>query len=59
MQMAYLVPQSLRSDDRYFVAYPLVGLEIKGELWVVSFNDDLGGLLHCLCSYATHVCGIV
>lgn len=42
---SYLVAKSLRSDDGDLVAYPLVGLEVESKLWVVSFNDDLGGLL--------------
>ena len=56
-EIAYLVSQSLASDDSNFVAYPLVGLEVEGELWVVSLDDDLGGLLDCLCANATHLCG--
>jgi len=54
---AYLVPQSLASDDSNFVAYSLVGLEVESELWVVSLDNDLGGLLDCLRSNATHLCG--
>jgi hypothetical protein len=52
-----LVAKALGSDNSNFVADTLVGLEVEGELWVVALNDDLGGLLDGLCSYATHVCG--
>ena len=41
---AYLVPQPLAGNDSDLIAYPLVGLEVEGELGVVSLDDDLGGL---------------
>lgn len=39
-----LVPQPLGGDDSDLIADTLVGLEVKGEFWVVPLNDDLGGL---------------
>jgi hypothetical protein len=47
-RMADLVAKTLGSDDGDLIAYPLVGLEVEGELWVVAFDDDFSGLLHCL-----------
>jgi len=41
-----------------FIANSLVGLEIEGQLWVVSLNDDLGGLFDGLGTNATHDCGM-
>jgi hypothetical protein len=38
----------------HLIANPLVGLEVERQLGVVPLNDDLGGLLHGLCSNATH-----
>lgn len=55
--LAYLVPQPLAGDDGNLIAYPLVGLEVEGELGVVALNDDLGGLLDRLRANATHVGG--
>ena len=55
----YLVAQALRRNDSDFITDTLVGLEVKGELWVVSLDDDLCGLLHGLGSDATHFGGIV
>ena len=55
----YLVSQSLRSDNGNFIAYSLVGLEVEGELWVISLDNDLGGLLDGLCSNATHLGGLL
>lgn len=46
--VAYLVAKTLRGDNGDFIAYSLIGLEVEGEFWVVSFDDDLGGLLHGL-----------
>ena len=43
--MSYLVPQSLAGNDGDLIAESLVGLEVQSELWVVSLNDDLCGLL--------------
>jgi hypothetical protein len=55
---SYLVAETLGSNDCDLIADSLVGLEIEGQLWVVSFNDDLGGLLNSLGTNATHDCGI-
>ena len=52
--MAYLVAQTLASNDGNLIADALVGLEVEGELGVVSLNDDLGGLLDGLGTNATH-----
>lgn len=41
----HLVTETLRRDDGNFVAYSLVGLEVEGELRVVSLDDDLGRFL--------------
>ncbi len=57
--VADLVAQALRRDDGDFIADPLVGLEVESELGVVPLNDDLGGLLDCLCANATHFGGVV
>jgi len=54
-----LVPQPFRGDDSNLIADPLVGLEVEGELGVVTFNDDLGGLLDRLGPNATHFDGFV
>lgn len=43
--MADLVAKTLGGDDGDLIAYPLVGLEVEGELWVVAFDDDFGRLL--------------
>ena len=58
-ESAYLVPQPLARNDRDFIAYPLVGLEVEGELRVVALDDDFGGLLDGLRAYATHLGGVV
>jgi hypothetical protein len=49
-----LVAQALRGNNGNLIAEALVGLEIEGEAGVVPLNDDLGGLLDCLRSDATH-----
>jgi hypothetical protein len=43
--VAYLVAEALGRDYCDFITDALVGLEVEGELRVVSLNDDLGGLL--------------
>src|SRR5437016_14616626 len=43
-----LMAQALGSYNGNFIANPLVGLEIKGELGIVPLNDNLRGLLYCL-----------
>jgi hypothetical protein len=53
--LTHLVPQSLACDHSNFIANSLVGLEVEGEFWVVSLDDDLGGLLDSLRSNATHI----
>lgn len=55
----YLVPQPLAGNDRHLITYPLVRLEVEGELGVVALDDDLGRLLDRLRPYATHVGGVV
>ena len=55
---AYLVPQPLACNNGNLIANALVGLKVEGELWVVSLNDDLGGLLDSLGTNATHDSGI-
>jgi len=55
---SYLVAKTLGSNDGNLIANSLVGLEVESQLWVVSLDDDLCGLLDCLCANATHVCGI-
>lgn len=47
-KMAHLISKSFRCNDGNFIAYPLVGLEIKCELGVVAFDDDFGRFLHSL-----------
>lgn len=47
-KMAHLISKSFRRNDGNFIAYPLVGLEIKCELGVVAFDDDFGRFLHSL-----------
>lgn len=56
--MSYLVAQALGGNDGDLIADALVGLEVEGELGVVTLNDDLGGLLDSLGANATHVGGI-
>jgi len=51
-----LVAETLGSDDGNLITDSLVGLEVKSELWVVSLNDSLGGLLDGLSTNATHFC---
>ena len=58
MRRAYLVAESLASDDRDFVAYPLIGLEVESEFGIVALDDDFGGLLDGLRSNATHLDGV-
>lgn len=40
-----LVAETLGGNDGDLIAKTLVGLEVQGELGVVTLNDDLGGLL--------------
>jgi hypothetical protein len=53
-----LVAQALGGDNSDLITDTLVGLEVQGELGVVSLNDDLGGLLDGLGTNATHFGGI-
>ena len=55
---SYLVAQALGGNDGDLIADALVGLEVEGELGVVTLNDDLGGLLDSLGTNATHFGGI-
>jgi hypothetical protein len=54
---SYLVAETLRGNDCNLIADSLVGLEIEGQLGVVSLNDDLGGLFDGLGTNAAHNCG--
>ena len=56
--LSYLVAKTLRCNDGNFIADSLVGLEVEGQLGIVSLNDDLGGLLDGLGTNATHDCGL-
>jgi hypothetical protein len=51
---ANLVAQALGGNDGDLITHSLVGLEVESKLGVVPLNDDLGGLLDCLRSNATH-----
>jgi hypothetical protein len=53
---SYLVAETLRGNDGDLIADSLVGLKVQGQLGVVPLNDDLGGLLDCLGTNATHDC---
>lgn len=53
-----LVTETLGSNDGDLITDSLVGLEIESQLWVVSLDNDLGGLLNCLGTNATHDYGI-
>lgn len=53
-----LVAEALGSNDSDLITDTLVGLEVQGELGVVTLNDDLGGLLDSLSANATHFGGI-
>lgn len=55
---SYLVAETLGSNDGNLIANSLVCLKIEGQLWVVSLDDDLGGLLNGLGTNATHDCGV-
>lgn len=48
-----LVSESLGGDDSDLVSESLVGLEVEGELGVVSLNHDLRGPLDSLSSNST------
>lgn len=48
-----LVSQSLGLDSSDFVTQSLVGLEIHGQLWIVTFDQSLGGTLDGLGSNST------
>lgn len=58
MTLTNLVAKTLGSNDGDLITDSLIGLEIEGQLWVVTLNDDLGGLLDSLSANATHFCGI-
>jgi hypothetical protein len=57
LRWSYLVAEALGCNDGNLIANSLVGLEVEGQLGVVSLNDDLGGLLNGLGTNATHDCG--
>ena len=50
---AHLVPQTFASNNGDFIANALVGLEVQGQLWVVTLNYDFGRFLDGLCANAT------
>lgn len=50
-----LVAQSARRNNGNLVADSLVGIEVEGQSRVEPLDDALGGLLHGLCSNATHL----
>jgi len=52
-QWAYLVAKTLGGNDGDLIADSLVGLEVESQLWVVTLNNDLGGLLDSLESSAS------
>ncbi len=56
---SHLVAQPLRSNNGNFIADALIGFKVQGELRVVAFDDDFGGLFHCFRSNATHDAGVV
>ena len=37
---ANLIPQSFARDDGNLIADTLVGLEVEGQSWVITFDDD-------------------
>ena len=50
---SYLIPQTLASNDGDLIANTLVGFEVQGQLWVITFDYDFGGFLDGLCANAT------
>lgn len=48
-----LVSQSLGLDSGDFITKSLVGLEIQSQLWIVTFNQSLGGTFDGLGSNST------
>ena len=42
----YLVTERLGGDEGNFLNDPLVGVEVKGQLCVIFFNDHTSCLLH-------------
>lgn len=48
-----LVSQSLGLDSCNFITKSLVSLEIQGQLWIVTFNQSLGGTFDGLGSNST------
>lgn len=56
-QKSYLVAKTLGSDNGDLIADTLVGLEVEGQLGVVTLDDDLSGALDCLGTDATHFGG--
>jgi hypothetical protein len=59
LSFSCLVAETLGCNDSNLIADSLVGLEVESQLWVVSLNDDLGGLLNGLSTNATHDCGVM
>ena len=42
----YLVTERLGGDEGDLLTYPLVGIEVKGKLGVIFFNNDTSCLLN-------------
>lgn len=49
-----LVSQWFCRDDGDLLNNALVGVEVQREASIVFLDDDLGGLLHCFGTHATH-----
>jgi hypothetical protein len=45
---SHLVAKTLGGNDGDLIADALVGLEVEGQLGVVTLDDDLSGALDCL-----------
>jgi hypothetical protein len=54
---SHLVAKTLGSNDGDLITDTLVGLEVEGQLGVVTLDDDLSGALDCLGTDATHFGG--
>lgn len=48
-----LVSQSLRLDNGDFGCQSLVSFKVQGQLWIETFNHDLGSSLNGFSSNAT------
>lgn len=54
---SHLVAKTLGGNDGDLITDTLVGLEVEGQLGVVTLDDDLSGALDCLGTDATHFGG--